>query len=134
MGAGSTSIIEVNGDATAPIELSDATYNPAIVTVADPVTDKTTTVVIQDKKIQGVVDTSSNELVEPNQPPTITTETIIEAYVVTVDENYNPIVRNLIDSTYSLPQNQDSGSEQPVPITDLNFEKVFEQSSGIEKL
>ena len=85
MGAGSTSIIEVNGDATAPIELSDATYNPAIVTVADPVTDKTTTVVIQDKKIQGVVDTSSNELVEPNQPPTINTETILEAYVVETD-------------------------------------------------
>ena len=53
--------------------------------MADPVTDKTTTVVIQDKKIQGVVDTSSNELVEPIQPPTINTETILEAYVVETD-------------------------------------------------
>jgi hypothetical protein len=87
--------------------------------VADPVTDKTTTVVVQDKKIQGVVNTSSNELVEPNQPPTITTETIIEAYVVLTDNNNNPFVKNLIDSTCTLPQSQDNESEQPVPIIDV---------------
>jgi hypothetical protein len=112
--------------------LGEAYFKPAIIIVTDPVTHKTTSILVEDHQIKGVV--LSNQVVEPNQLPTITTETIIEAYVVTVDENYNPIVRNLIDSTYSLPQNQDSGSEQPVPITDLNFEKVFEQSNGIEKL
>jgi hypothetical protein len=39
--------------------------------------------------------------------------------VVLTDNNNNPFVKNLIDSTCTLPQSQDNESEQPVPIIDV---------------
>ena len=41
---------------TVPIDLNNVEDNSSIVTVIDPVTEEPTTVIVQDKEIQGVVE------------------------------------------------------------------------------
>jgi hypothetical protein len=80
---------------TVPIDLNNVEDNSSIITVIDPVTEEPTTVIVQDKEIQGVVE--EGEIVAPEEPVKITTETVVDVLVVTVDENDNVVVQNLID-------------------------------------
>ena len=88
-------LVVVDGVITVPIDLNNVEDNSSIVTVIDPVTEEPTTVIVQDKEIQGVVE--EGEIVAPEEPVKITTETVVDVLVVTVDENDNVVVQNLID-------------------------------------
>ena len=88
-------LVVVDGVITVPIDLNNVEDNSSIVTVIDPVTEEPTIVIVQDKEIQGVVE--EGEIVAPEEPVKITTETVVDVLVVTVDENDNVVVQNLID-------------------------------------
>lgn len=88
-------LVVIDGVITVPIDLNNVEDNSSIVTVIDPVTEEPTTVIVQDKEIQGVVE--EGEIVAPEEPVKITTETVVDVFVVTEDENDNVVVQNLID-------------------------------------
>jgi len=88
-------LVVIDGVITVPIDLNNVEDNTSIVTVIDPVTEEPTTVIVQDKEIQGVVE--EGEIVAPEEPVKITTETVVDVFVVTEDENDNVVVQNLID-------------------------------------
>jgi hypothetical protein len=88
-------LVVIDGVITVPIDLDNVEDNSSIVTVIDPVTEEPTTVIVQDKEIQGVVE--EGEIVAPEEPVKITTETVVDVFVVTEDENDNVVVQNLID-------------------------------------
>jgi hypothetical protein len=102
-------LVVVDGVITVPIDLNNVEDNSSIVTVIDPVTEEPTTVIVQDKEIQGVVEES--EIVAPEEPVKITTETVVDVFVVTEDENDNVVVQNLIDGTIVEPQTQPKEEE-----------------------
>ena len=102
-------LVVVDGVITVPIDLNNVEDNSSIVTVIDPVTEEPTTVIVQDKEIQGVVE--EGEIVAPEEPVKITTETVVDVFVVTEDENDNVVVQNLIDGTIVEPQTQPKEEE-----------------------
>jgi hypothetical protein len=102
-------LVVVDGVITVPIDLNNVEDNSSIVTVIDPVTEEPTIVIVQDKEIQGVVE--EGEIVAPEEPVKITTETVVDVFVVTEDENDNVVVQNLIDATTVEPQTQPKEEE-----------------------